>query len=152
MLRLSTMQNGSLLSYTDFKDWLWGSFTKTETIQPMIELEQYFWSPINVFHAVYPYLFSFYGYLRWLRLTYHLFGWNGPFLGRRDGMVRRDSKMRRDSEIRRDPTACWDKAARHACFNWGHWKVPETVLNKEQYAMEKCPADKICLRSISTPP
>ena len=52
------MQNGSLLSYTDFKDWLWGSFTKTATFQPMIELEQYFWSPIDVFHAVYPYLFS----------------------------------------------------------------------------------------------
>ena len=145
---VETMQNGFLLSYTGFKDWLRGSFTKTLTIQPMIELEQYFWSPIDVFHAVYPYLFSFIGYLRWLKMTYHLFGWKWSIFG----LTRRGSKMRRDSEIRWNRTVRWDKAARHACFNWGHWKVPETVLDKEQYAMEKCHADKICIRSISTPP
>ena len=108
---VETMQNGFLLSYTGFKDWLRGSFTKTATIQPMIELEQYFWLPIDVFNAVYPYLFSFNGYLRWLRLTYHLFGWNGPFLGRRDGMVRRDETVRYDETGRRDETKQQDMHA-----------------------------------------
>ena len=68
----------------------------------MIELEQYFWLPIDVFNGVYPYLFSFYGYLKWLKMTYNLFGWDGPFLGRRDRMVRRDEIARWDEIVWQD--------------------------------------------------
>ena len=108
------MQNGSLLSYTDFKDWLLGSFTKTVSIQPMIELEWYCWLLIDVFNAVLSVSVLFLWIsqmvkndLPCLLVRWSIFGWtrrNGE--ARQQDETRLRDKTRPDGVMRRSSKTC----------------------------------------------
>ena len=50
--------------YNDIMDFISGTFTNHVSIQPISELEKYFWSKLVYFDVLYPYLIAVCRYLK----------------------------------------------------------------------------------------